>query len=290
MRSMSAELPGFRVGPASLEVRNDPSPNSNQHLQVVVLDVDVDGIDNYEAIQRSLQQSTRAIAHAAFFLNVALQWPSSFPAVLSESSERLNAVTQWAPPPVVVPYNSLPFSDPLRRGRWGSDFTFTWRDPEQPSVVNGPLFPLSAVAVLRRVRKKDAIADAFDSCTRLYHLSQLVPGGFLSAAAALKIASIDALAQGLPEFCTERGDRARFTSFMTQHGRTSASDADRLYKRWRSAILHAGRFARIDGAYAHIDFIDDAMESEELQRVPETIRWAYAGWVASVASDVPSST
>lgn len=277
------ELPGWRLAPAPEQPSGPEAPDNPRSLQLVVIDAQVMGIDERDALEQARGTLTRRVAHAAFLLAIPLRWLPDQPSVAADAHGGPAITNAWRGRFGAVDQDADPFSNPAQKGTWGHDFIWPWRDPIQGGALDGLRVPQAGLSLLRRLGRNPKASSAFDSASRLYHLSMILPEGFRSASVALTIAAVEALTKGLEGF-EGLGDKARFIEFFSRYNTTSEIDPDRVYGRWRSGMFHAGQFARIDGAHYQIDFVDDSVESAELQRIPEAIRRAFAGWVDHLAS------
>lgn len=169
--------------------------------QLLLLDVQVPAIDETDATERSLREFTRRLAHASFFLGRPLRWLSDSPVITLDSSGNPLAVKPWRGFFTCVPKAIEPFSDPSLRGEWGQGRGPLWPflDALETNVHHTLRLPQAALSLQRRLQRNSDrggnVMAAFDSATRLYHLSQLLPEGFSSASLALKLASVEALAR-----------------------------------------------------------------------------------------------
>lgn len=257
--------------------------------RAIVIDLRVSAIDRTDALEQALAEFTRRIAHIAFILDIPVEWTDAGEVIVESETGAPMLAKRWHPAMQVTEANAPPFSARKCAGRLGPDFRWPSMNEDRRASPTTLMLPRDAKTLLRRVCRDPKVLAAFDSATRLYQLASVLPSSFSSASLALKIASVEALTQGLSAFDT-CGAKERFVHFMESNG-CESQRAERMYSRWRSGLFHAGNFADIDGAFRHIDLPQHAAEMNQLYTHASEIRRAFAAWVKSFVSiaDTPES-
>lgn len=258
--------------PGPPQFRFSPFDPSDKELvwgleRVVCIDMEVEAIDEADALLLVDEKSRRYAARLSFFLDHDLYDPSHIPIenvwVIpydhgkpppEESRRYQRALFFKAPPPVI----SMPqkgqlcelgeFSGPLWEG----------------SFIPGNLkFPNNTRNILKSINVAGPqFEDAFDRCARLYQVSKANKIRFPSVSLAYEIAALEALAVKTEEY-------TNFKNFINRNfDKESIKVINSIYGNVRSAHFHGGSFpmGEFDFSYQGDPLLDNKiMERWQLE-------------------------
>lgn len=249
-------LPGFRFAPA---FENDPEPALFNAERVVTIDMYVDAIDENNAYSVANESTRRNAARLSLLLNTGLYQPRSerrwviLPSEAGTASLRSERLQLGFAPIQIVDH--MP-----KKGEISKMGKFSGSLQARYVTVGLLSLPPETRKILRALEDNRGInTDAFDRCARLYQVATIVGSQFPSVALAYRVAAVEALTHGDPEY---KG----FSDFIRKNVGPSP-DLDEvleyLYNSIRSAHFHAGEFPM--GEYSRIPSFDPLMDSAQVQ-------------------------
>lgn len=273
-------LHGVRFSPAWPD---DDQPHLINAERIVSIDIEIDAIDEMDAMSLASEISRRQAARLSLLLNEGLyQTSSSFVWVIpsnrgnpTDKSERLHrGFFGLGPQLTEMPKKGKVC--PL--GKYAGSLTARYR-------VAGELLslPPEARKILNAIDSSDlAIIDSFDRAARLYQIAAVVGSQFPSVGLAYRVAAVEAISKA-DTSCNG------FSDFMRKYVR-SVSNIDSLleylYGSVRSAHFHAGSFPL--GEFDGDRFFDPLMDSEDIKNSQihrmcfDITREAIINWVSDL--------
>ncbi len=273
-------LPGLRLAPAWPD---DPQPHLINAERVLAVDTDFDAIDDMHAHAVSQEMTRRTAARLSLLLDVGLYEPPLNQIWVFEDDPQTGQMTSsrrqpgFTRPDIIV--TKMPEKgETCPPGRYSGSLKATFRVAGEALSL-----PPEARRILRGVDSQGpSVSDAFDRCARLYHVALVVGAQFPSVALAYRVAAIDAVVQGNPQF-------AGFSDFVRKNvqprdGLEAALDF--LYASCRSAHFHGGHFPM--GEYARPHWFDPMMDPSDVgtweisRTAHQLVREAIVAWLYSV--------
>ncbi len=273
-------LHGIRFAPVWPD---DDQPHLINAERVVSIDIEVDAIDEMDAMALAEEIARRQAARLSLLLNVGLYQSSSSARWVipskdnrpSEKSERLQ-LGFWGLGPQLTDMPKKGVVCPL--GKYSGSLTARYR-------VAGELLslPPQARKILKTIDSSDlSIADPFDCAARLYQVAAAVGSQFPSVGLAYRVAAVEAISKA-DQSCNG------FSEFVRKYVRSVDHInplLEYLYGSVRSAHFHAGSFPL--GEFEANRFSDPLMDDEKINTSHmhrmcfEVTREAIVNWITDL--------
>jgi hypothetical protein len=265
---------------------DDDQPHLINAERVVSIDIEVDAIDEMDAMALAGEIAKRQAARLSLLLNVGLYQTSSnsvwvIPSKEIKTAEKAERLQRgfWGFGPQLTEMPKKGTICPL--GKYAGSFTACYR-------IAGELLslPPQARKILKAIDSSDLpILDSFDRSARLYQVAAVVGAQFPSVGLAYRVAAVEAISKA-DQSCHG------FSEFVRKYVR-SVSNIDSLleylYGSVRSAHFHAGSFPL--GEFDGDRFFDPLMDSEQIQNTQihrmcfDITREAIVNWISDLLPD-----